>query len=781
MALPFERRSQLLVYLALKRGWVGRAELAAMLLAGAEPKLAFANLRKTLFRLQALPWGRPIELQGQTARPGAADRRRRVRGGAARRPDRRGACLATPATCSPASTTPAALPGPAGSAFERDRLRTAWRGAVAATRRRRIDAGEAVALTGRLLEADPLDEAALRLHLQALAQSGQGGRARQAYRAFAARLPGRPGPGARRRAAGAARHPGRRRCRGRPRSPPPAAEVAADDDGFVGRSIELTAHRRDAGRAATAACSCLVGPGGVGKTRLARRLMAELAPRLQRRRRLRRASRTAATPAELGSRLAREVGAELAGSSDPFEQAIDVAARLAAAAGARQLRAARRRRAADRDAARPLPAAAGAGHDPGAPGQRLRVDAFRSRACPCPRPTTPTTSRPSTRCGCSCARRAPGRADLPRRRRAAGHWSTSAARSAACRSRSSWRPRGRGCCRARRSPPSCARAASCCARSTRRGRRARPASRSVFDHAWKLLGAAEREALARLSVFRGGFSAEAARAVAGAAAGARRPARQVAAAQGRGPLLPPSAAASTGRRSARPMPRRVPRPTSPMPGSSIACWRRCADRSTTATARRCARSTSSSTTAEAAWQHAPGGGGFGGRPRRQRPDDAAVLRPPRPLRRRPRAPGRALAAPASAAVSGLRPLLQSIVGHLLYRLDRYPEAIASASAGLAEHRGRRRPRRPAAMLQDARAPAAFASASSPTPVATTARPWRRRRPKAIRTTPRRCSTTWRWSRRRWATTTIPCACRPSRWCSTGASATSPARRFASTT
>ena len=38
----------------------------------------------------------------------------------------------------------------------------------------------------------------------------------------------------------------------------------------------------------------------------------------------------------------------------------------------------------------------------------------------------------------------------------------------------------------------------------------------VFDQSWRLLGAAERDALSRLSVFHGGFSPEAARAVAGA-------------------------------------------------------------------------------------------------------------------------------------------------------------------------------------------------------------------------------------------------------------------------
>ena len=54
-------------------------------------------------------------------------------------------------------------------------------------------------------------------------------------------------------------------------------------------------------------------------------------------------------------------------------------------------------------------------------------------------------------------------------------------------------------------------------RVTDPARPARHASfEAVFDHSWRLLRDVEREALARLSVFRGGFSAEAARSVASA-------------------------------------------------------------------------------------------------------------------------------------------------------------------------------------------------------------------------------------------------------------------------
>src|SRR5215213_10060704 len=60
-ALAFERRSQLLGFLALKRTWVGRAELAALLWPEQAGKLALTNLRKILFRMQSPPWAGLIE------------------------------------------------------------------------------------------------------------------------------------------------------------------------------------------------------------------------------------------------------------------------------------------------------------------------------------------------------------------------------------------------------------------------------------------------------------------------------------------------------------------------------------------------------------------------------------------------------------------------------------------------------------------------------------------------------------------------------------------------
>ena len=94
--------------------------------------------------------------------------------------------------------------------------------------------------------------------------------------------------------------------------------------------------------------------------------------------------------------------------------------------------------------------------------------------------------------------------------------STSAGRSRDCRWRCSLRRHGRACCRAMRSPPSCVREPSFCMRPTLRTRRDTQASRSCSTSRGDCSAPIERDALSRLSVFHGGFSPEAARAVAGA-------------------------------------------------------------------------------------------------------------------------------------------------------------------------------------------------------------------------------------------------------------------------
>ncbi len=83
-ALEFERRTQLVAYLALKRTWVSRSELAALLWPDQDTKLAQTNLRKALFRLHSLPWGDQIEAQAGALRFEPSNRCAVVRDGAAR-------------------------------------------------------------------------------------------------------------------------------------------------------------------------------------------------------------------------------------------------------------------------------------------------------------------------------------------------------------------------------------------------------------------------------------------------------------------------------------------------------------------------------------------------------------------------------------------------------------------------------------------------------------------------------------------------------------------------
>ncbi len=316
LALPFERRSQLLALLAVRRAWVGRAEIAAMLWPDQDSRLAYTNLRKTLHRLQGLPWASGIEVQGGALRFEAPtdvlDFEAALREG--RTADavrlRRGEFLA-----GFDDDRSEAWTGWLG--FERERLRAAWRGAALEHLEADIDPAEAVELSARLLESDPLDESALRAHMAWLARGGKAAQARQAYRDFVARLAADLGlaPGAQLLAL----HDSLA-ARPAPASPVSPAR-AAGEDGFVGRSVEL---RQLTALLDTGGCRLvsLIGPGGVGKTRLAARVLAELAPRhpdgtafiaLE----------DAATRADIAGRIARGLEIALAGRRDAFDQVVD--------------------------------------------------------------------------------------------------------------------------------------------------------------------------------------------------------------------------------------------------------------------------------------------------------------------------------------------------------------------------------------------------------------------------------------------------------------------------
>ena len=181
--LPFERRSQLLALLALKRAWVGRAELAAMFWPDQADE---ARVRQ--------PAQDPVPPAGAAVGAAASSRRaapcaswprptcptskRRLRDGAS----------PTRSRCAHGELLAGFDDGQSEAwtswlGFERDRLRAAWRGAALARLAADIDPGEGIELSARLLESDPLDEAALRAHMLWLARA----------RAERPRAPGVPG------------------------------------------------------------------------------------------------------------------------------------------------------------------------------------------------------------------------------------------------------------------------------------------------------------------------------------------------------------------------------------------------------------------------------------------------------------------------------------------------------------------------------------------------------------------------------------------------------------
>ena len=316
-ALPCERRTQLLAYLALKRAWVRRSEIAALLWPEQPDKLAYANLRKALFRLQSAPWGARIDVQTGALRfevdTDVAGFEAALAGG--RVADalalRRGDLLA--GFDDPGNDNWTSWLG-----FERDRLRAAWRGAAQQHLDGDLDPASGAEFAARLLDDDPLDDAALRAQMTWLVRAGQGARARQIYRAFAARLQQELGlaPSAELKAlhdslgqaitaAGDAA----------------ASSTAAHDDGFIGRTVEM---RRIAALLAQSDCRllCVSGPGGVGKTRLAQRATRGLAAEFP--------DGATFVPlddltscGQLGGRLARELGIALTGRADPLDQVIN--------------------------------------------------------------------------------------------------------------------------------------------------------------------------------------------------------------------------------------------------------------------------------------------------------------------------------------------------------------------------------------------------------------------------------------------------------------------------
>jgi len=277
LAWPPERPHRLLALLALRRGWVGRAELAALFWPGMAGDRPAANVRKALHLARALPWADALEVQGAAVRwivdTDVHDFESATRAGH----------TADALGLAAAGELLDGLDDAANGAW------TEWLDGERALHRRRVRAlthvrlaeladapADAARLAGRLLDDDPLDEDAVVALLAALGALERPDEQRAAYRSYALRLEDELGvePSQRvRRLLGDAAPPLRP---GVPATP--ALPLQAAQDGLFGREHDLQGLLA---RLARDDCRLLTvtGPGGVGKSSLAKRALRRLQPR----------------------------------------------------------------------------------------------------------------------------------------------------------------------------------------------------------------------------------------------------------------------------------------------------------------------------------------------------------------------------------------------------------------------------------------------------------------------------------------------------------------------
>ena len=277
-SLP-DQRYQLLAYLAHEREWVGREVLSCLFWPDLPTDEARHNLRQLLRRIKDLSWDAGLEVE-----------RHRVRW----RVESDVTAFAAALDAGRSEHVLALYRGPflagleQGAApefgawleLERERYEARWR-AVAFGRARQL-AGtrplQAFRLSRRLVATDRLDEESLQLHLRLARITGHGQEALALYRQFEAYLANEFGIEPRKSTAelaeavkqGAMLEPRARTGQGR------LVNAPAGLTPFVGRTVEVAdlvgLLQSDECRLLT-----LVGPGGIGKTRVAVVAAVELA------------------------------------------------------------------------------------------------------------------------------------------------------------------------------------------------------------------------------------------------------------------------------------------------------------------------------------------------------------------------------------------------------------------------------------------------------------------------------------------------------------------------
>jgi predicted ATPase len=259
-----------IAFLALQAGWVARDRLTALFWPDVASVEALHNLRMALHRVRPLlaEWGVEAALEAERRRvrlvlPTDVAALRQTASDASRPAREYSGVLMSSMDFSgfPALEEWAAL--------ERAALASTWRESLL-ERLARISATEpqAVALAQQLLAADALDETALLQLLRALRAQDRPHEADRHYAQYRERLQRELGvePSPALRAWASARVSG----------PSPAGAASPDGQAFVGRRLELARLVRQLADAPPLArLITVVGPGGVGKSRLARQAVSQ--------------------------------------------------------------------------------------------------------------------------------------------------------------------------------------------------------------------------------------------------------------------------------------------------------------------------------------------------------------------------------------------------------------------------------------------------------------------------------------------------------------------------
>lgn len=308
-----ERRFQLLLLLALERGqWLDRDRIAALLWPAHALPEARRNLRKVVFRARAVPGAQALESNDHALRWDVTTDLQALLD-ACRRGDaahglalRRGPPLQ--GVDDPGNGTLAEV-----LAAARARIDEVWLNAAHEQLRAQTEPPAQAAAARRILEVDPLDEPAIGALLQAERSCGRPAEAQAAYRRYATRLVQELGV--------EPSHALRDLVHGAPAPAgvePALPPLRRASDAFVGRRLELAEAQALLTLPACRALT-LLGPGGIGKSRLAQQLMARCAAQFAGGAYWVALQDTAQLPAALAS-LAQALGITTQDTGDPIDQ-----------------------------------------------------------------------------------------------------------------------------------------------------------------------------------------------------------------------------------------------------------------------------------------------------------------------------------------------------------------------------------------------------------------------------------------------------------------------------